>query len=1004
MKFRWHLKMLKKFRTPNGKFSLTLILLIINFVTYSQNYHFEHYNIHNGLGQSQVSSIVQDQFGYIWMGTQGGGLSRFDGINFKTFRKEDGLPANNISTIKIDKRNRLLIGTYRGFSVFDGQKFDYISRKRPINVRNVFSDKHNNIYTIFEKNGIGMFKNDSLIKLKPNDLTENFYFESVNFDAQNTLHLAYPEGILYQFKDKKIKEILRMPKGFLIRNFLFTSNNELWVSTNRGIYKIKQIKAQLSEKDLQKITDSFATTMIQTRSGDIWIGLFQGALRIDKNNDFIYFNGKNGFTNSTINQIIEDRDGIIWLATDGDGAYKFTDSPFTFINQSNGLVDNTVYGILPDTKNRFWIGSFTKGLSLIDNYKVQKTFDSKNGLKNNYISNSFMDSKGNKWFGVGREFLMKIDINDNIKNYSYRQSDCFAPILSFAEGENNEIWFGTLCGVYLFKNDKFRHFTDKDGLLMNRTPKIVKIAPNTFVVFSMNGANLIKDYKVIPFKEAGTWQNSRVVSTAFDIKNNVLFWGDMEEGISAYNFNTKKKHHYSTRDGLTSNLIYNLKLDKNADLWVGTEKGIEKITFSADWKIKNIRYYTQNEGMNNVETNESSMAFDANGTLWIGTINGAFQYHPEKDKIVNKPIKVQLTEVKLLLDTTKIEQFAKKIDQWNKVYEGLELPHELNNLSFQYIGINHQNPKETVYQYKLEGFDKDWSMPTTKTEIIYTNLPANEFTLMIRASNSCGEWGNEITKYSFKIKPPFWQTWWFGLLATSSLIAGIFLFQRAYSRYQTNKVLTFERMKQEAESEVRKQIAQDFHDELGNRLAAITTQSSLLKMKIKEESENRKIVSEIEDNARKLYTDTKDFIWTIDPESNRLNELAIYIKDFGEKLFQYTEIEFIVKNEILDQYQEIILPAGWSIQIIMIFKEAMTNALKHAQAKHVYFDFEINEKNFSFSLKDDGKGLNLENNGSAHKGLNNMQIRADKVKCKLTINQIQPNGTKILLDGKIPKK
>jgi ligand-binding sensor domain-containing protein/signal transduction histidine kinase len=979
-----------------------ILFFVIN--SSAQNYHFEHYNIHNGLGQSQVSDLVQDQFGYIWMATRGGGLSRFDGLHFKTFRREDGLPANNISSLKIDSKKHLLIGSNRGFTVYDGRRFQYISRKKPVFLRNIFVNKSNEVFAVFEKNGIGFFKNDSLIVLKPNNSKDSTYFESVNYDSKGNLFLASPQGILCSFIDSKIQKVLQVPKGIMIRNFLITKAGKIWISTNKGVFIINKIQEKILKKDLQKVSDFFANSMIETQRGEIWLGLFQGAIRFDNNLQETYFSEENGFTNASINKVFEDRDGILWFATDGDGAFKFTNSPFTYLNIKNGLADNTAFGILPDQKNRIWIGSFTKGLSVWDGKKVSKIVNSNSGLKRNGISSVFLDSKGNKWFGVGVNTVTKIDLNDKISNYSIESKECTSTILSISEGENGEIWLGTFCGVYLLKDGKFKHFSDKDGLLSIRTPEIVKIAANTFVVFSIEGANIIKDYKVYPFKEAGSWQNSRVVSTVFHPKWNMLFWGDMEEGISAYNFNNKQKYHFSTKNGLTSNLIYNLIFDKNDQLWVGSEKGIERIKFTKDWKIEDIKYYSQNEGMKGIETNEASMVFDAGGNLWIGTIMGAYRYYPERDKADTKPLKVQLTEVKLLIDTTKIAQFATKTDQWDDIYDGLELPHQHNNLLFRYITISHRNPQETVYQYKLEGFDTNWSMPITKTEIAYTNLPAGEFTLLLRASNNCGEWTGELTKYSFRIKPPFWQTWWFGLLSVSVILGGIFASQKAYSNYQTRKVLAFEKLKQVAESDIRKQIAQDFHDELGNRLAAITTQSSVLKMKIDKNSENRQIVKEIEENARKLYTDTKDFIWTIDPESNRLNELVIYIKDFGEKLYQFSGIEFIVKNEISDEFQDVVLPAGWSIQLIMVFKEAMTNALKHAQAKHVYFEFEFDDKSFKFSIKDDGIGIKLAENGSANKGIKNMLIRAEKINSQLSIKQIQPNGTMICLEGVIPKK
>ena len=114
-------EMLIKRRLINGLIAVALVLWITK-ASVGQVYHFQHYDIFSGLGQSQVSDIEQDRFGYIWLSTRGGGLSRFDGKHFTTYRKEDNLPANNILSLEIDAKGLMYIGTPLGLSVYDGKK------------------------------------------------------------------------------------------------------------------------------------------------------------------------------------------------------------------------------------------------------------------------------------------------------------------------------------------------------------------------------------------------------------------------------------------------------------------------------------------------------------------------------------------------------------------------------------------------------------------------------------------------------------------------------------------------------------------------------------------------------------------------------------------------------------------------------------------------------------------------------------------------------------------
>lgn len=983
------------------------ILLFLSFsqIASAQVYHFEHYGVHNGLGQSQVSDIIQDQFGYLWFSTQGGGVSRFDGLKFKTYRKEDGLPANNIASVKIDKQNRLMIGSYRGFSVFDGKEFRNITiKKRPPRlIKRIFSDNQRNIYVLFGKTGIGRFEEDSLKIICPNDTTKTPIFNAT-FDRKNNLYVAGWNGTIYRVNGSQLQPFFHLPHGFNLYGFIFDNENRLWIGTNKGAYIISNPNSSINLKDWKLVSSQIPFSVGQTSSGDTWLGLAEGVLRIEKNGNQTVFNAKNGFTNARITTIYEDHDGVVWLAADGDGVYKFTDTPFTYINSSLGLADNSIGTILEDPEGKLWLGTFSTGLYVWDGKKIIKTYNESNGLPCNVVTSSLLDSQGNKWFGSGMCGFSKIDAKGKLTTFTAEQMGFDGRIMSIVEGENHEIWFGSGSGLYVFDGKTFKRVDYNGKRIM--IYHLLRIGNGEIVAFSGNDAYLMKNHQLKEFKQLGSWENSKVICSLYYPKQNMMFWGDMEEGVFAYNFQTQKKYHFSTKDGLSSNLIFNIIFDKNDNLWVGSEKGLDKIFFDKDFKIKDIRYYSKGIGFTGVETNAMTTLFDKEGHLWVGTIAGAYQYHPEKDNFETKPIRVHLTEVKLLFDTTKLDKYATSTDKWHRTFENLRLPYNKNSLSFSFIGIYHKNPEEVVYQYKLEGFDKAWSAPTTKKEINYTNLPAGEYTFLVRASNNCGAWCKDTLKYSFVITPPFWKTWWFSLLTLIFIIAAVYSLQRLYANYQTKRALAYEKLKQEAESEIRKQVAQDFHDELGNRLAAITTQSNVLKLKLSNvEDDNKKIVNDIEENARKLYTDTKDFIWAIDPESNRLNELVMYIRDFGEKLFQYTDIEFVMQSEISDEYEGIILPPGWSIQIIMIFKEAMTNALKHAQCKQVVFDYQsiANEK-FVFTLEDDGKGIDTTANGNNQKGISNMQRRANKIQSILEFIQKQPKGTILRVSGKIPKK
>jgi signal transduction histidine kinase len=183
-------------------------------------------------------------------------------------------------------------------------------------------------------------------------------------------------------------------------------------------------------------------------------------------------------------------------------------------------------------------------------------------------------------------------------------------------------------------------------------------------------------------------------------------------------------------------------------------------------------------------------------------------------------------------------------------------------------------------------------------------------------------------------------------------------------------------IRQEEQDKLRKEIARDFHDEMGNQLTRIINYVSLMKL-----SKNGKAVElydKVEDSAKYLYAGTRDFIWSIDPLNDELSKLFLHIRDFGEKLFNEKEISFRAFNEVKDTIK---IPYGFSREANLIFKEAMTNAFNHSQAKNVSFTLLQKEGFYEMKLEDDGVGFDITS--EKINGIRNMRARAERIRSTL---------------------
>ena len=216
--------------------------------------------------------------------------------------------------------------------------------------------------------------------------------------------------------------------------------------------------------------------------------------------------------------------------------------------------------------------------------------------------------------------------------------------------------------------------------------------------------------------------------------------------------------------------------------------------------------------------------------------------------------------------------------------------------------------------------------------------------------------------------------------------------------------MELEKIKNEEIVKVRRQVAEDFHDQVGNQLASITVLVQLIQARlVSGDKEVDDLLKKLGEFSRTLFTGTRDFVWAIDPRSDKVNEMLIYIRDFGEELFEYSEVNFHVETN--DTYNaNLELPVGWSRHIVYIFKEALINSLRHAECKNVYLNFNVTDHNYVLELKDDGRGLNgYHQDDFLGMGLKNMKERAQKIGGEIAITSDNSAGTRIVLQGKIPQ-
>lgn len=767
---------------------LILYFFLVTITTFSQQYNFHNYSVKEGVAQSQVYSLLQDTRGYLWMGTRGGGISRYDGLNFKTFSVKDGLINNYVFCIKEDPEHNLWIGTNNGLSRYNGIKFDkYIPA------------------------------NDSM----------QVWVQDIDIDAKGRKWLATNIGVLYLDKNNvftNVTDLLR-EKRTVINEVHVDKAGNIWYGNGENLFKIMEHNSTFSQvkygKDKGFMNNSI-TSIKEDSKGNLWIGTYgDGAYKYDGKNflriDFnlelyrktvldIYFDNRDnvwlatlsngiaqyntiaksfnwlteneGLSNNHVQCIIQDKSNNYWFGTSGGGVCNYFGKQFTNYDKSSGLSGNFIYSLFRDSKQRLWIGTSNKGLCVFDSAKFSN-FNAGNGFLDVKVKALEEDNEGNIIIGTDGQGIF---IYDGIE-FKPCKGLTKKYIRAIRKDKEGAMWIATAgTGIYKLVYDStksiIKNYTTADGLLHNRVTCLHYDKQGRLWYGTENNAiGLLTDsviQKTSLSKKDGLQSNT--IRCLTEDESGYLWVGTAGNGISCFPLyqGDLKIKNYDHTNGLTSSNIYLLTADKNNNLFVGSETGLDYITLDKERKPADIKHYSKGEGFTGIETCQNSVFKDPDGTIWFGTINGLSKYNPANlVKNENEPV-TSISDVKLFYESISNTGYKKFAGDWNTI-SNLELPYDQNHLTFDFLAVNFSNPDAVRYQWKLEGFDKGWSPVSKNHSILYSNLNPGDYTFLLKACNEDGVWNKESVKLHFRITSPIWMKWWFITLLVIMLMVGLFV-------------------------------------------------------------------------------------------------------------------------------------------------------------------------------------------------------------------------------------
>jgi signal transduction histidine kinase len=950
------------------------------------------YTVMNGLPQSQVLSLLEDKNGYLWIGTHGGGLARFDGREFKVYTTRNGLLTNSILGLHSDRHNNLWILHSRGVTKYNGKEFKIFQDADATNAKSRamwrMFDLNDTLFVLSDRDGITKIYNDSLYytdKALPYEIKRMH----VGPNGEACFYLQ-DESFLIRLQDQDI----RIKADSAIQGFanFFNYKDEIFLRSRQGTYKLDLVSQKLSKMPWQ--IDRYV--LYYDEKDDVFwtantAGLFKGRLR------------ENVLESDTIvkgietEQILRDAEGNTWIATNGYGLYKY------YVQDFKSRGPNNFGGVMSLAKDRdgdIWLGTMSRGLWKISGKSLQSYVDPKESYRN-MISIVRSSPQGEIWVGTGFGLGRYNKSTDDFKWYLPTDGISGSAVRAI-EFDDKGMWVSTNKGLDFYDGVSFRKISAADSLDGNRIQVLHYSKPTkTLFVGTSSALYALKDERFVSIS-VPELANTPILSVQ-TYKESLLVLGTGGGGVVIIDPATNRRRLITTNDGLASDFIYFAAVDEKNYLWIGTEKGINKVLLNERLDVVENLHLNDDNGLAGVETNQNAFYLTPNEKLF-GVVDGLYTFnHSVDDNTMS--FDLHLTDVQILYGEYSPREYSDSTYGFFKIPYKPQLPPDKNHLTFHFNRVDKQHSKSVKYKYLLKNFDTKWSQPSSVNSVTYSNLPPGDYVLKVMVTDNKGSWAAASVDYAFTILAPFYRTTAFiaGAIFLLGVLITLILYIRVKQRIR--RVVVMERIRQREQEVVRKEIARDFHDEMGNQLTRIINYISLLKLNGNGHingngKSSGELYTKVEDSAKYLYSGTRDFIWSIDPVNDELSKLFLYVRDFGEKLFEEKDISFRAYNELKE---EVKLPYGFCRQANLIFKEVMTNAFKYSKAQNVSLSLKRDDNDsFEMSFEDDGIGFYT---GDIQKmnGLQNIRERADRINAVLRIRSEKNIGTKIFLNFKLTK-
>lgn len=981
---------------------ISLVRLIFPLVSISacflpaaaMEYGLDTWTTANGLPQNTVTGVAQTPDGYLWLSTFDG-LARFDGVRFTVFDKGNskGIVNNRFAGIYADPQGVVWAVTENGaVTVYRNGAFaSYQMKQATDGAISIGRDAVGR--ALFETDGGSFYLNDGEFTAVDNFTgigVRRIYYGSSgsrwSFTAKDATQvrdgvttvypLAFPNEVLIQTGSRPLHE---------------DRQGALWVMLKDRLYRLSDGRIySYSQNDIPEFSTHAPQLVFDDPDGSVWIVFCDLSPARKSNAKFVRFRNDRFAAHDLGEPIVTtrglaDREGNFWLASP-NGLRRIRKKLITTISAANGLNSDEVYPLLEMADGSVLVGT-VQGVNRVRQGVIEDLNVRYSAGFPLYMRGLWQDGSGTVWLGYqGEGGFGRLQPPSTVARVG--KDDMPNGATDFAADDEENVWIATEKGLLKYKNQtEVARYTIADGLISDKIITLRFDRSGNLWLGTYDGLSMFRNGQFTNF--AGIEGSPRgFVRAIYEDSDGVIWFGTYGDGLVRYK--DGQFFNYRVEHGLFNNGVFAILDDNRGSFWMSSNRGIHRVRKQelndlADGRIPKLSGvgYDEKDGMSNVECNGGRIPAairTRDGKLWFATMGGVAIVDPEVDD--TSPVPPVAVIVSVSIDRKPAIRDPRS---------EIEIEPGQSTVAIEYTGLSLKRSAQIQFRYMLEGLEDTWIEAGTKRTVDYSYLPAGSYTFRLVAGNADRVWGAESAVLRIYVRPYFYQTWWFRLLAILlvAIVIGTFFYSRvARLRAIADAKGMFSRQLIESQEAERKRIAVELHDGLGQNLVVIKNRAMLGLSKGDDPERVARELRNISDSASEALDEVREITNNLRPQLLDSLGLTRAIGSMLKKMAGVIEIRSDIDpiDGVFTESQE--------ISIYRIIQESLGNVVKHSDASEATVRIKRDAGTVTISIEDNGRGFDQAGVTSGL-GLVGMTERARILGTGIAITSRLGDGTRV---------